>query len=301
MPVVQQMVRQSEAGRAEADNEHLAAGRRLREGPPQIEWVPAGEQRIDLETPRQPQYVFQGAGFDLRDVYKLLPLIDARLHAVVADAVPGCGTDRIVDGDDGEGAEAVAARLHQIHFRNLFLERAAREGDAEDAFLEGAVFLAQPPGAAVLGVTPLPGSDRGNGRRVHQPIELAGELRPVDRRGFGFLQPFGSAPLHKQPFHRIKQRQLVMTRLQRPYIRLDAKQRADEILEVRREIDQEVGFVEALDRIRIAPRRHQPIMQPDIGLGEMGNKHPIKANEPVAVVKIGERKPVLEDEAGHQG
>ena len=45
MPVVQQMVRQSEAGRAEADNEHLAAGRRLRRGRRRL----SGFQRVSSE------------------------------------------------------------------------------------------------------------------------------------------------------------------------------------------------------------------------------------------------------------
>jgi hypothetical protein len=84
-----------------------------------------------------------------------------------------------------------------------------------------------------------------------------------------------------------------MTRLERPDIRLDAEKPAEKILEMGREIDEEVRFVEALNRVRLAPRRHQPVMQPNVGLGEVGNKRPINANEPVAVVKIGEAQPVL--------
>ena len=41
-------------------------------------------------------------------------------------------------------------------------------------------------------------------------------------------------------------------------------------------------------------------MQTEIGFGKMGNKCPIEAHEAVAVVKIGEREPVLEDEVGHR-
>jgi hypothetical protein len=40
-------------------------------------------------------------------------------------------------------------------------------------------------------------------------------------------------------------------------------------------------------------------MQTDIGFGKMGHKRPIQPNETVAVIKIGEREPVLEDEVGH--
>jgi hypothetical protein len=55
-----------------------------------------------------------------------------------------------------------------------------------------------------------------------------------------------------------------------------------------------------LDCVRITPCRHQPVMQSDIGLGEMSDECPIEANEALAVVKIGESEPVAEGEIGHQ-
>ena len=63
----------------------------LRQRPAQVERVPARQQRIDLEAPGQRQHVLQRAGLDLRDVDRVLLLVDARLHAVVADAVAGGG------------------------------------------------------------------------------------------------------------------------------------------------------------------------------------------------------------------
>jgi hypothetical protein len=41
-------------------------------------------------------------------------------------------------------------------------------------------------------------------------------------------------------------------------------------------------------------------MQADVIFGKMGHKSPIQPNETVAVIKIGEREPVLEDEVGHR-
>jgi hypothetical protein len=43
---------------------------------------------------------------------------------------------RVVDSDDGERAEAVAARRDQVHLGDLLVERAAGEGHAKDALLE---------------------------------------------------------------------------------------------------------------------------------------------------------------------
>ena len=158
-----------EAGGAEADDQHLVPTSGPRQRPSDVERVPAGQQRVDLEAPRQGQHVLQGAGLDLRDVDRILPLINAGFHAVIADAVSGRGADRVVNGDDGEGAEAVAARLDRIHFRNLHLERAAREGDAKEALLEGAILLAQSLGAAVLALVVAPDT-------VIRVVERAGQV-----------------------------------------------------------------------------------------------------------------------------
>ena len=130
------MVRQVEPGGAETDDQHLVARFRLRQRPAQVERVPAGQEAVDLEAPRQRQHVLQRAGLDLRDIDRLLPLVDAGFHAVVADAVPGRGAERVVDRDDRQRADAVAARLDDVHLRDFLVERAAVQGDPEHAFAE---------------------------------------------------------------------------------------------------------------------------------------------------------------------
>src|SRR5205085_911859 len=49
-----------------------------------------------------------------------------------------------------QGAEAVAARLDEVHLGDLLVERAAGEGHAKDALLEAAVFFVETAAAAVL-------------------------------------------------------------------------------------------------------------------------------------------------------
>ena len=56
------------------------------------------------------------------------------------------------------------------------------------------------------------------------------------------------APLHELPLHGVERRQLVMPLGERLRFALDAKQLGDEILDVWRECDQELG-------LRIAGRR----------------------------------------------
>ena len=65
------------------------------------------------------------------------------------------------------------------------------------------------------------------------------------------------------------------------------------------QIDDEIRFRLMLDCGRIASRRHQPGVKLGVGVGEVRDEGSIEPDEAVAVVKIGERKPVLEDEIGH--
>src|SRR5206468_1977048 len=66
-------------------------------------------------------------GFDLRDVDRLLLLVDARLHAIVADAVTGAREHRVVEADERERSDRVALTLERVHLRDFFVERTAGE------------------------------------------------------------------------------------------------------------------------------------------------------------------------------
>ena len=118
---VEQVVGQGVAGRAEARDQHLAAARRPRQEAAQLERVPAGQQAVDLEAPGQLQHILEDARLGLGNVDRVLLLIDAGLHAVVADAVAGAGDHGVVDHGDGERGDGVAVALDLVHLRDLFL------------------------------------------------------------------------------------------------------------------------------------------------------------------------------------
>jgi hypothetical protein len=91
-----------------------------------------------------------------------------------------------------------------------------------------------------------------------------------------------------------------MRRRQSPHLARNAEQLADKILEMRRQIDQQVRFLARFQRRRVAPRRHQAIVQLHLAGREMRDKSTIQAHEPVAIVKIGEHEAVLENKIRHQ-
>jgi hypothetical protein len=136
MTVVQQVVGQREACRALSDDEHALAAGRQRHGPAQVERIPSRQQRIDLEAVRQGEHVLQHARFRLRNVDRILFLVDARLHAVVADPVTGGGRHRVVDADHRQRADRPAFGAQLVEFGDALLERAAGERHPEDRLLE---------------------------------------------------------------------------------------------------------------------------------------------------------------------
>ncbi len=148
--VVHQVVRQREPGRPQADDQDLAAGRLFGIWAGEVQRIPPGQQAVDLEAQRQFEDVLERPGLDLRDVDRLLLLVDAGLHAVVADPVAGRRAHRVVDRDDGQGTDGVAVPLQRVHLGDLLFERAAGQRHAEGALLERPVLLLQAGRAAIL-------------------------------------------------------------------------------------------------------------------------------------------------------
>ena len=129
--VVEQMMRERDAGGSHAHDQHALAGVGKRKRPAQIERIPARHQAVDLEPPRKRQHVLQQPRLGLRNVDRLLLLIDARLHAVVADAMAGGRDHGIVDADHGQRAERPPFRAQLVKFGDLLVERASCERHAE--------------------------------------------------------------------------------------------------------------------------------------------------------------------------
>ena len=96
------------------------------------------------------EHVGQHACLDLRNVDGLLLLIDAGLHAIVADPMAGAGAHRVVHHHDRQGTESVALLPHGVHLGNLLVERAARQRDAERVARHRAGLVANALRARVL-------------------------------------------------------------------------------------------------------------------------------------------------------
>ena len=134
------MMRQSEPGRPQADDQHFSPTVRTRQRPANVQRIPPRQQRVNFKTPGQRQHILQDVGFGLRNIDRLLLLIDAGFHAIVADAMSGRGHHRIVDGDGGERAQDVTGGAQRVHLADFLVQRAARQSHAERRFLKRAGF-----------------------------------------------------------------------------------------------------------------------------------------------------------------
>src|ERR1700712_5161904 len=123
MAVVHQVVRQRESGGTHAGDEHALTCARLWIRRAQIKRIPARKQTVNLETPWQFEHVFQRARFGLRYIDGFLLLINARLHAVVANAMAGRRRHRVIDRDHRKRADREALGLDLMELGYFFFER----------------------------------------------------------------------------------------------------------------------------------------------------------------------------------
>jgi hypothetical protein len=126
--LLQEVVGQGIAGRAEAHHEHLVAALRPGQRAGEVEGLPAREQAVDLEAPGEVEHVLERPGLRLGDVDRVavLVLVHAGHHAVVADAVAGAGAHGVVHGDHRERADDAALGLQLLELADALFQGAAQ-------------------------------------------------------------------------------------------------------------------------------------------------------------------------------
>ncbi len=139
-------------------------------------------------------------------------------------------------------------------------------------------------------------------RLAHERRKLRRQRRTVEDRRLLRRDTLHRAALHEEALHGVERRQIAVPSLQRPHFRSDAEETGDEILEMRGQIDQELGMRLRFQRGGIPPCAHQTVVQLRVAISEMGDEGCVDACQPVAGVEIREGKPMLQCEAaGHVG
>ena len=147
---IHQVMREGVARRSETNHQRVLAVVRQHMRPLDVERIEAGQETVDLKAPRHVEHVGQHVGLDLRDVDGFGFLVNATFHAVVADTVPGARAHGVVDHDQGQRADVVAAAFDQVHLGDLLAQRTAGDGDAERVVFKAfAALVAHALGAGV--------------------------------------------------------------------------------------------------------------------------------------------------------
>ncbi len=147
------MLGHSEPRRPHACHQHLAPIIRLCRKLHGAQGIPAGQQIIQLNPPGKVEDIRQNAGFNLRNVDRVLLLVHTGFHAVIADAMAGSGNHGIIDHGHGQCRQIQSVPFENLHFRNFFFEGTARQGHAQRINLQAQFrhpfFLGESPGAKI--------------------------------------------------------------------------------------------------------------------------------------------------------
>ena len=89
---------------------------------------------------------------------------------------------------------------------------------------------------------------------AHLRGKLRFQRRTIDSCGLVGLDPVHGTALHEQPLHAVQRSQLVMACRQCSNFGANAEQLGDEVLQMRRGCDQQIGMGPRVERSRIGPR-----------------------------------------------
>ena len=113
----------------------------------------------------------------------------------------------------------------------------------------------------------------------------------IDRRRLLRRLPRQRFLLDELPLHRIERRQVMVPRLEIMQRFMDTEQLPDEIFEMRRHLNDQLGRLLRRQRCRILASRRQPRVQLLSGLLKLRKEYVIQTHQGVPIIKILKREP----------
>ena len=94
--------------------------------PAQIKRIPPGKKTINFKTPGQLEHILERARFSLGNIDRFLFLVNAGLHAIVANPVTRASTHGIIHHDHRQAADGDPLSLELVKLGNALFQRAPR-------------------------------------------------------------------------------------------------------------------------------------------------------------------------------
>ena len=134
-------------------------------------------------------------------------------------------------------------------------------------------------------------------------FKLRGERRAIFERRLLGSQPARRLALHELPLADRQGRQPVEPAGERPQLGRDAEQRADEVLDVGSQFDQQLAVRLVIERFDALARRQQARRKPRVAGAEVIQEGPVDPRQAGVVVEdvCGQVKREMQHGAGHGG
>ena len=151
----------------------------------------------------------------------------------------------------------------------------------------------------LLGIQPPPDvfhEARFGERLVKERFQLRGYGQAVDRAGLLLGDSADGLLLHEPALQRVDRRQAVVLGLERAQVGGYPEQLADEILDVRRQFDNEIGLLFARQRAGVSPGVKQALRQRRVGRLQLLQERLVQASQSFLAVQVLKREPKPEIE-----
>ena len=132
-------------------------------------------------------------------------------------------------------------------------------------------------------------------------LELGAQRGAVERLGLLGIDLLGGAPLHEQPLDSVEGRQRAIAGAPRIDFGCNAEEIGEEVVQRRRQIDDQIGIGLGGGAVRRRARRHQPVAQFGIAPLQEFDETPVERRQAIPPVKSAKRNVESENEIGRHG
>ena len=139
--VIHQMVCQRVTRRTQSHHQNLITTGTARHRTSIIERIPPSQQRINLKAPRQRQHILENTRFHLRNIHRILFLINARLHAVIANAMPRSRQHGIINTRNRQCPNGQRILFCLVHLGYFLLKRTPRQLFAKNILMKKSLLI----------------------------------------------------------------------------------------------------------------------------------------------------------------
>ena len=199
--VIHQVVCQRVARRTQSHHQNLITTGDTRNRTSIIERIPTSQQRINLKTPRQRQHILENARFHLRNIHRILFLINARLHAVIANAMPRSRQHGIINTRNRQCPDGQRILFCLMHLGYFLLKRTPRQLFAKNIPMKKSLLIffgCQAFGTRVLALMVTQNAIRHLRQCLTGVIALIGQGKSRARPQMGILIPLRAMSIRQR-------------------------------------------------------------------------------------------------------